>query len=472
MPETRSTKTPKPLSEDEVKILQDQLLIKQQRLAEQEKLIQDRARDTENTYKQLQKRESEFMDRERQQAERLAAEQAMINQQQVLADTSGAAYGNSQITENATIMDTLRTLIRDVANFKDDLAEIRDIRRQSSNAQFSTPSRPPRAPAPIDLQAPRLTYKEALESVPTFDGESTPVLKFARACNRLKEMFPLECEPTLTRLLRNKLRGKAYTAVEDDIFLTIDAFVDQLKTIFGASKSVNQYRGELGNIAKGKNEHVIDYISRVKDLHCAIIEGESKNLGPLTRDREQYFENETLLCFLSGLPPDFRVRLRLEGYNNLSSAYATAIRVEKEIDRDRAHFSNKSEPKTATAPAQVKTSTTDKRGCEHCNKTGHAIEKCWLKNPELRPNRSNTDKRERTKGAICDYCSKPGHTREQCFKLRNDEKRKSGNGDSRPSSSGASRSEKIAEHPVKTSQMLDQANASTDDESSDMQMFG
>ncbi|KOC63612.1 hypothetical protein WH47_02493 [Habropoda laboriosa] len=52
----------------------------------------------------------------------------------------------------------------------------------------------------------------------------------------------------------------------------IAALCNRLKNIFGPRHTVDHYRGELTNIYQGINEHVLDYISRVKDLRTAIID--------------------------------------------------------------------------------------------------------------------------------------------------------------------------------------------------------
>ena len=171
-----------------------------------------------------------------------------------------------------------------------------------------------------NLSVPRLSFKDVLDSIPTLDGESKSVLKFIRACERAPEMFPPHLEPTLARLLRNKLRRQAYTAFEDDSFTNIKEFTEHLKEIFGSSKTINEYRRELGNITKNKNEHIIDYISRVKDLHTAILEEETTSVGVHPERSPTNFEAETLECWT------------LEGCSNLALAYANAVKIEKEIE--------------------------------------------------------------------------------------------------------------------------------------------
>ena len=57
--------------------------------------------------------------------------------------------------------------------------------------------------------------REAIASIPMFDGQSTSVLQFARACRQARSMIPRQMEVPLTKLIKGKLRGRAYAAVED-----------------------------------------------------------------------------------------------------------------------------------------------------------------------------------------------------------------------------------------------------------------
>ncbi|KAK2577732.1 hypothetical protein KPH14_000713, partial [Odynerus spinipes] len=58
---------------------------------------------------------------------------------------------------------------------------------------------------------------EVIHTVPVYDGKNMPVLQFARACRRARTMIPDHGEPHLVRLLRSKLVGIAYLAVEDEM---------------------------------------------------------------------------------------------------------------------------------------------------------------------------------------------------------------------------------------------------------------
>lgn len=144
-------------------------------------------------------------------------------------------------------------------------------------------------------------------------------------------------EPQFVRMLRNKLSHHAYLAVEDEVHVTVDKFLDTLKRTFGPGRSSNYYRGQLSIAYKKPTEHVLDYIGRVKDLRTAIIEGDQTNSNrPLTESELSSIDSFTLEAFYEGLPREYRVELRAEGYNSLADACSKIITIDKRLEREEA----------------------------------------------------------------------------------------------------------------------------------------
>lgn len=124
---------------------------------------------------------------------------------------------------------------------------------------------------------PKVSFRDATDSVLPFDRYNVPLSQFTRACRRAREVIPPSSERNLTKLLINKLRGRAYYAVEDEPCNTVTELIDLLTGAFGFLKTLDQYRGELSTIYMGATEHVIDYISRVKDLRTNILDMERRD---------------------------------------------------------------------------------------------------------------------------------------------------------------------------------------------------
>lgn len=185
---------------------------------------------------------------------------------------------------------------------------------------------------------PKLTFREALETVPYFDGYNMSISAFARACRRAREVMPVSSEGNLTRLLINRLRGRAQAAVEDEPCDNITQFIDLLTSAFGSQKTINQYRGELSIIHIRKGEHILDYVSRVKDLRSAIIDSERRERGQLTNGQLADINALTARSFCEGLPLEFRLQFQPACYNQPFEAFSTAKTIARRLELDKARF--------------------------------------------------------------------------------------------------------------------------------------
>lgn len=126
--------------------------------------------------------------------------------------------------------------------------------------------------SPDDTTTTTFSLREALDSVPKYNGQNMTALAFSRACKQAKDMLPPYAEPTFARLVVNKLTNRAYAAIEDEQPRTIKELCDRVKAVFVPSYSIDAYRSELATIYQKPTEHVLDYIRRIKDLRCAILD--------------------------------------------------------------------------------------------------------------------------------------------------------------------------------------------------------
>lgn len=185
---------------------------------------------------------------------------------------------------------------------------------------------------------PKLTFREALETVPYFDGYNMSVSSFARACRRAREVMPASSERNLTRLLTNRLRGRAQAAVEDEPCDNIIQLIDLLTSAFGSQKTINQYRGELSIIYIKRGEHILDYISRVKDLRSAIIDSERRECGQLTHGQLAEIDALTARSFCEGLPLEYRLQFQATCYSQPFDAFSTAKTIARRLELDKTRF--------------------------------------------------------------------------------------------------------------------------------------
>lgn len=446
------------------------------------------------TYEPLDHQEMLRLTQELEYKEKMLAEkEANIELREKLLETETAGFTTRSVAdvtiEQSTVADQIKSLTRAQQMMADSLKiQLTDLRNKVDSLDVE--HRPPSRVSIVDAQndawgestrvdrqnvTPSIKYRDALESVPIFNGSNIPVLRFIRACQRVKSMFGVNHENNITQLLRNKLKGLALTALEDDSFTSIQSLTDKLKTFFGSSKTAYQYRGELGSIIKQNSENIIEYTSRVKDLHFAIIEADTVVFGvPPEGFAIINYETDTSDCFINGLPPDFRIRLKQEAYRDLDSVFACAIKVEREMLRDRASFKQNAESGRTAKTNHIQPNDS----CIHCNRRGHEANNCWTKFPDKRPPRNNNNtnsgnyqrsnnliyqnrpntgnyhnnypnqqysgnnrgnnpnyNKEPNNKITCSYCNKLGHAEGTCYKKQNDERR-SKNEQTRPTDQG------------------------------------
>jgi hypothetical protein len=217
----------------------------------------------------------------------------------------------------------------------------------------------------------KVSFREATESVPYFDGYNIPLAQFTRACRRAFEIIPPTAERNLTKLLINKLGRRAYYAVEDEPCDTVTELIDLLTGAFGSPKTLDQYRGELSTVYLRHNEHVLDYISRVKDIRTAILDTERREKKRLDPRFITEIDDLTARSFYEGLPMEYRLQMSDETRRKHTDAFvaAKAIAKRQELERQRYDPRYRSDrdrdTRSSTHPAQQRLDRTAYRGLDY-----------------------------------------------------------------------------------------------------------
>jgi len=296
-------------------------------------------------------------------------------------------------------------------------------------------------------QSPKVSFREATESVPYFDGYNIPLAQFVRACRRAKEIVPSSSERNLTKILINKLRNRAYYAVEDEPCETITQLIDLLNGAFGSPKTIDQYRGELSTIYIKKNEHMLDYISRAKDLRSAILDAERRSRGVLDPRVAAEVDALTARSFCDGLPLQYRLQIPPGCHTHPFDAFATAKTLAKreELDKQRYDYRNRREdppvryaaanpirrPLAHSTPERNRTPSGFQAAAQHGNysptndtRRANYSREIGTRSPdnyrnyEDRNTRDNGPANFRTgnRPKWCRYCKNVGHEIEECRK--------------------------------------------------------
>ncbi|KYN17325.1 hypothetical protein ALC57_10390 [Trachymyrmex cornetzi] len=309
----------------------------------------------------------------------------------------------------------------------------------------------------------KVSFREAMESVPYFDGYNIPLARFTRACRRAREIIPPTAERNLTKLLVNKLGNRAYYAVEDEPCETVSDLIDLLTGAFGSPKTLDQYRGELSTIFLKPGEHVLDYISRVKDLRTAILDTERRE----KRASDPHFINEidslTTRSFCDGLPFEYRIQMGPETRRRHTDAFAAAKAIAKRRELDKQREADRqrdtryradrdrdnrfpaemgrplahSTPHRRESPPYVNNSRYQANAPQQYKSFAYTPERRF-NSPQRRTPPHNNDssiERHRTPNTnsfgnkeYCKYCKIPGHRIEDCRKRQhNNNLREQGN---------------------------------------------
>ncbi|XP_076397956.1 uncharacterized protein LOC105664120 [Megachile rotundata] len=174
------------------------------------------------------------------------------------------------------------------------------------------------------------TLNEAVKMVPVFNGSSPTLLTFTRACKRARQLIPAHAEGTLVKLIIGHLSGHAAAAVEDEEIYTVAELCNTLKDIFGPQRTVDYYRGELASIYMKNGEHVLDFITRVKDLRDAILDCDR---GAPNIDEINNFAKS---CFIDGLMSPMRLEVKVVAAEPLKCVFREAISVFKRLELENS----------------------------------------------------------------------------------------------------------------------------------------
>lgn len=257
-------------------------------------------------------------------------------------------------------------------------------------------------------EPPAMRLKDVIDSIPRYDGHKIPVYQFCKICDRALKLISPHQEYHLVQLIINKLQGNALTAVDGVDFRHIASLTRHLRAIFGPNKSLNQYRGELGNLYMKPNEDIFAYVDRAKELRSAIIDGETLLYGG-DDVNIQIIDADCRESFINGLPSDLLVRVRLQGtLYNLDEAITSAIQLHKTLEAESIRKKPTNVIKSYSTPRVDYPSPT--------NTPRHQI----LQNPIrsfIKPLIPGQPGPNTPVGKVCRYCKDPGHLIEECQKL-------------------------------------------------------
>lgn len=332
-----------------------------------------------------------------------------------------------------------------------------------------------------------VSIKDALEAIPMYDGHNIPLSHFIEGCEEARDMLPPAAEDSLSRIVRNKLKGDARRAICGLQFNKIGELIEYLKMLYAPVETVYQVQGKLGSVYQKEHEDVISYANRVRDLGKRVLSAYTNEHGTVTKVFRDSTDESIKLSFIRGLKPD--IESRIPSVHTFSEAIATAIRIEKENLSRTALRPSQPTGRINTTGRSYRAAVNHVQSegiiCQLCSKHGHTASKCWWlhgkpkdlagpspHNRKEAPTSQQTHTKTRevayvpqttretqasqpvNEPKVCRYCKIPGHIINECRKRAYNnalkEKQQSQGNSQIFSETGATRGETTSSHPVLT----------------------
>lgn len=408
---TRSQSSRASSESGELSLSQVELEVISKKLQDKEKLIQEQAQALRDRQIELDEREADINKEKNATVGTEGLSTVLYSLRQEIASFKNLPAQIEQLTHRVNGL----TLQPGVITTPVEDSQQQNILADELRVKYDNSPRPIHSPS--EFVSP-IRFKDVIDSIPRYDGHKPPVFQFSKICERAYKLIPPQQEQYLVQLIINKLHGHAYTAIEGMNFSTVASLTYHLKKIFGPNKSLNQYRGELGNLYMLPSEDIFYYIERTKELRSAIMDGEINLYGSLSPQDEDRIDQDVLESFINGLPTDLLVRVKLEGqFSNLDSAIASTIQLSKTLEAEsrRKKHAYPIKPNSTPRvdfPARNPTTTNLRSNTNNHSTFQRPSNQPFIKPlipGQLGPNSPNAK--------ICKYCKNPGHLIHECRKL-------------------------------------------------------
>lgn len=141
------------------------------------------------------------------------------------------------------------------------------------------------------------SIRDALEAIPSYDGANIPFVYFVEGCEEALSMVASSQEVNLVRAARNKLKGDAHRSILGQIFHSMHELVEFLRKKYGPRETVYEVQGRLAYLCQKKDEKVVTYANRVRELGKRIIDAQKRETGQVTQEVRNSFEKHLQTSF-------------------------------------------------------------------------------------------------------------------------------------------------------------------------------
>ncbi|KOC71216.1 hypothetical protein WH47_06138, partial [Habropoda laboriosa] len=241
---------------------------------------------------------------------------------------------------------------------------------------------------------------------------------------------------------RSTLPPPSEPPVEDEACETVTELCNRLKDIFGPQHTVDHYRCTLVNTYMKSGEHILDYISQIKDLSEAIIDCNRQGANLVEID------SLTVTSFINGLTPDIRSELRGMRSAALNTVSDEAVQVynQREVDKTR-YGKPKAEQRKVQFYESNRAEATARTSYQPPQRPASPYSRTeqpplpWRQMPPRRdsspapptrpirevPGTTEPPRRFAAPARFCNYCRIPGHDVHKCRKRMYNNAQRPGN---------------------------------------------
>ncbi|KAL7296608.1 hypothetical protein TKK_0010029 [Trichogramma kaykai] len=241
------------------------------------------------------------------------------------------------------------------------------------------------------------SFKDILQLVPNFSGrDKEEANKFIKGCRLADELLEQNQKADFLKFIKVKLSGVALECINPTALASTAALTEFVEKNFGTRKLFFECYGDLSKLKQGKNEGVLTFFSRLKDLQREI-EAAARRENKHNAAFEASLLADLLTAFKRGLRWEIKSQLTA---NNLEEARDEAVRIEREDGFD-------------TDIDAISSYKSRRACCTICDSREHSTIDC---NSLASLHKSRTDK--------CSYCHSPDHYLTNCMKFTVDTKEK------------------------------------------------
>lgn len=236
----------------------------------------------------------------------------------------------------------------------------------------------------------RLSIKDALEAIPTFDGDNASFSHFVEGCEEALTMIAPSQEIILVRAIRNKLKGDAHRSILGKVFSTLQSLVEFLRNRYGPRESVYEAQARLAYICQKDGEKVSTYANRVREIGKRILDAQKRQSNEVSQEFQKSMEEHLKTCFLRGL--DQEIKISKDG--TFDEVETRAMDAERELETIKmirqVVLGNKATDNKRVANASLRRVNAELVKCQYCHKNGHTADRCRLiSKPPVQQNLSN-----------------------------------------------------------------------------------